>query len=112
MNDNGLNTVPATVLKTIAAQVEERGGRIIIRRNNDHATLAAAALWQFARLTGLDDDGESLGTVLTDFLGDMLHLCEQCGAAGEGEARFNAALQMARMHFEQESGEDDGDISW
>jgi len=112
MNDNELNTVPATVLKVMAAQVEERGGRVIIRGNNDRATLAAATLWQFARLTGLDDDGESLDTVLTDFLGDMLHLCEQCGTAEGGEARFNAALRMARIHFEQESGEDDGDISW
>ncbi|UFM72059.1 hypothetical protein LO739_23515 (plasmid) [Leclercia adecarboxylata] len=112
MNNNGLNTVPATVLKTMAAQVEERGGRVIIRGNNDRATLAAAALWQFARLTGLDDDGESLDTVLTDFLGDVLHLCEPCGTGGAGEARFNAALRMARMHFEQESGEGDGDISW
>lgn len=112
MNYNELNTVPATVLKIMAAQVEERGGRVIIRGNNDRATLAAAALWQFARLTGLDDDSESLDTVLTDFLGDMLHLCEQCGTGGSGEALFNAALRMARMHFEQESDKDDGDMSW
>ncbi|MBD3126143.1 MULTISPECIES: hypothetical protein [Enterobacteriaceae] len=112
MNDNELNTVPATVLKVMAAQVDRAGGPVPIRSNDDRAALAAVALWQFARLTGLDDDGESLDTVLTDFLGDMLHLCEQCGTSGAGEARFNAALRIAKMHFEQESGEDDGDISW
>jgi len=112
MNDNGINTVPATVLKVMAAQVDGAASPVPIRSNDDRAALAAVALWQFARLTGLDDDGESLDTVLTDFLGDMLHLCEQCGTGGESEARFNAALQMARMHFEQESGGDDRYISW
>jgi len=112
MNDNELNEVPATALKTMAAQIEERGGRVFFRGNNDRASLAAAALWQFARLSGLDDDSESLDTVLSDFLGDMLHLCEQCWTGGEGEARFNAALKMARMHFEQENDKDDEDINW
>jgi len=112
MNDNELNTVPASVLKTMAAQVDGAGGPVPIRSNDDRAALAAVVIWQFARLTGLDDDGESLDTVLTDFLGDVLHLCEQCGTGGEGEARFNAALRIARMHFEQENGEDDGDNHW
>jgi len=42
----------------------------------------------------------------------MLHLCEQCWTGGEGEARFNAALQMARMHFEQENDKDDEETNW
>ena len=74
--------------------------------------MTVAALWQFARLSGLDDDSESLDTVLSDFMGDMLHLCEQYWPGEEGEVRFNAALQMARMHFEQENDKDDEETNW
>lgn len=107
MNNNELNTVPATVLEAMAAQVDGAASPVPIRSNDDRASLAAVALRQFACLTGLDKEGETLETVLTDFLGDVLHLCEQCDPRGEGEALFDAALRMARMHFEQESKEDD-----
>lgn len=109
MNNNALSTVPATVLETMAAQVEKAAGVMMIRSNDDRAALAAAGLWQFARQTGLDDDGETLETVLTDFTANLLHLCEHIDPDGNGEARFNAALAMARMHFEQERQEDDGE---
>jgi len=109
MNNNALNTIPATVLETMAAQVEQAAGVVMIRSNDDRAALAAAALWQFARQTGLDDDGEPLDTVLTDFMANLLHLCGHVDPDGNGEARFNAALAMARMHFEQECQEDDGE---
>ncbi|QFH87942.1 hypothetical protein FR760_24220 (plasmid) [Enterobacter hormaechei] len=111
MNNNGLSTVPATVLETMAAQVEEVAGVVMIRSNDDRAALAAAGLWQFARQTGLDDDGEPLETVLTDFMANLLHLCQHIDPDGNGEARFDAALAMARMHFEQERQEDD-DEAW
>ena len=108
MNNNALNTIPATVLETMAEQVEEAAGMVMIRSNDDRAALAAAGLWKFARQTGLDGDGESLETVLTDFMANLLHLCEYVDPDEKGEARFNAALTMARMHFEQERQEDDG----
>lgn len=109
MNNSVLKPVPATVLETMAEQVEEAAGMVMIRSNDDRAALAAAGLWQFARQTGLDSDGESLETVLTDFMANLLHLCENVDPDGKGEARFNAALTMARMHFEQECQEDDGE---
>ena len=75
MNNNALNTIPATVLETMAEQVEEAAGMVMIRSNDDRAALAAAGFWKFARQTGQDGDGESLETVLTDFMGNLLHLC-------------------------------------
>ena len=108
MNNKEISTVPATLLETMAAQVEKATGIVMIRSNDDRAALAAAMLWQFARKTGLDDDSEPLDTVLTDFMANLLHLCEHVDPGGNGEARFNAALAMARMHFEQERHEDDG----
>ncbi|MDV5505789.1 hypothetical protein [Leclercia adecarboxylata] len=33
MNDNELNRIPATALKVMAAQIEERGGRVFFRGN-------------------------------------------------------------------------------
>jgi len=41
-------------------------------------------------------------------MANLLHLCGHVDPDGNGEARFNAALAMARMHFEQERQEDDG----
>mgnify|MGYP007065870756 CR=1 FL=1 len=110
MSNNALNTIPATVLETMAGQVEGIAGVVMIHSNDDRAALAAAGLWQFARQTGLDDDGEPLETVLTDFMANLLHLCECVDPDGKGEERFNAALAMARMHFEQERLEDDSGV--
>lgn len=108
MDNNEQCTVPVTVLETIAAKVEGAAGVVMIRRNDDRAALAAAGLWLFARRTGLDDDCETLDTVLTDFMANLLHLCDNVDPDGNGEGRFNAALAMARMHFEQERHDDDG----
>ncbi|WP_313107995.1 MULTISPECIES: hypothetical protein [Pseudescherichia] len=107
MNKNERNTVPATVLQTMATQIEGNVGLVMIRSNDDRAALAAAALWTFARNTGLDNDGETLDTVLSDFMGNLMHLCNHCDPDGNGEARFRAALRIARMHFEQETEEGD-----
>ena len=45
-------------------------------------------------------------TVITDFLANLLHLCEQCEPDGAGIDGFNALLNMAMMHYEQENGGD------
>jgi len=77
-----------------------------IRNNDDHAALAADVLWQFARKTGLNRESESVQTVITDFLANLLHLCKQCDPDGAGIDGFNALLNMAMMHYEQENGGD------
>lgn len=63
-------------------------------------------LWKFARKTGLNRESESVQTVITDFLANLLHLCEQCEPDGAGIEGFNALLKMAMMHYEQENGGD------
>lgn len=100
------NPAPATLLETLAARIEGVMFPVRIRGNDDRVALAAAALWTFARQTGLDRESETIQTVLTDFLADLLHLCERCSA--EGEAQLQSAMQMATTLFEQERrGEED-----
>lgn len=100
---------PATVLETLAARIEGEDFPVRIRSQDDHAMLAAVALWTFAKQTGLAGEHETFQTVLTDFLGDLLHLCGQCDAQGDGEALFNAALEVALMHYHQETRGEEGD---
>lgn len=73
-----------------------------IRNNDDHAALAEDVLWEFSRKTGLNRESESMQTVITDFLANLLHLCEQCDPDGAGIEGFHAPLNMAVMHYEQE----------
>jgi hypothetical protein len=101
------NPAPATVLETMAARLNDEAFPVRIRNQDDHAALAATVLWSFAKMTGQDNENETFQTVLTDFLGDALHLCEQCEAEGAGEALFDASLQVALMHYRQEAREDD-----
>jgi hypothetical protein len=96
------NPAPATVLETIAARLKDEAFPVRIRNQDDHAALAATVLWSFAKMTGLDNENERFQTVLTDFLANLLHLCEQCDAEGAGEALLRSALQTALLHFEQE----------
>lgn len=105
MTEHTLYDVPATVLKVMAQNLDNENYPVRIRSNDDHASLAAAALWLFAKQTGLDRDSESLGTVLTDFFGDLLHLCEQFDPDTSGEKHLRESLRTALMHFEQEKEE-------
>lgn len=84
MTSNTLNAVPATVLETMAERLHGQAEPIKIRSNDDHAALAADVLWKFARKTGLNRESESVQTVITDFLANLLHLCEQCDPDGAG----------------------------
>ena len=47
-----------------------------------------------------------LAFALPIFLANLLHLCEQCDPDGAGIDGFNALLNMAMMHYEQENGGD------
>lgn len=110
MTGNTLNAVPATVLETMAARLSNEPEPVKIRSTDDHAALAADALWTFARKTGLDRESESVDTIITDFLANLLHLCEQCDAGGAGIEGFNALLNIAMMHYEQENGGESGEL--
>ena len=54
-----------------------------------------------ALTTYCDDD---LRTNLVDFLTDAMHWCDQ------NDEDFDAAVNMARMHFEAECEEDHGSV--
>lgn len=110
MEQNTLVSAPATILKALAEQSGQAEVPVRIRTNDDRVGLAAAVLWSFATQTGLDRESESLETVLTDFLGDLLHLCEQCDPGGSGPDSLNSALRVATMHFEHETGHDNDTI--
>ena len=60
--------------------------------NNDRAAWAAAALREFQRVTGTDDE-DALG----DLLCDLMHWCDRNGYD------FDAAFSRARMHHEAET---------
>lgn len=104
MTNNTLNGIPATVLETMAEHLSGQPEPVKIRSVDDHAALAAGALWMFACKTGLNRDSESVETVITDFLANLLHLCEQCDPDGAGIEAFGALLSTAMMHYEQENG--------
>lgn len=104
MTGNTQNVVPATVLETMAGHLSGQHEPVNIRSNDDHAALAAEVLWSFARKTGLNRESETVETVITDFLANLLHLCEQCDPQGAAIDWFNAMLGTAIMHYEQENG--------
>lgn len=106
MKNNTLNGIPATVLETMAEHLRGQPEPVKIRSVEDHAALAAQALWDFARKTGLNRESESVETVVTDFLANLLHLCEQCDPDGDGTGCLNGLLKTAMMHYEQECGGD------
>lgn len=104
MTSNKLNAVPATVLEALAGRLCGQPEPVKIRSTDDNAALAADALWTFARKTGLNRESESVETVITDFVANLLHLCAQCDSDGAAIEGFSALLNMAIMHYEQENG--------
>lgn len=103
MAGNTQNAVPATVLETMAGHLSDQYEPVNIRSTDDHAALAADVLWSFARKTGLNRESETVETVITDFLANLLHLCEQCDPQGAAIDWFHGMLGTAIMHYEQES---------
>lgn len=90
---------PSRLLEGIAARITDQFSPIQIRDNEDRAALAAEALWLFAQRTGLAQDGESLETVLIDFLADVFHLCEQTALMQSEELILSGIFSTAEMHF-------------
>mgnify|MGYP003365798047 CR=1 FL=1 len=100
---NTLSAVPAAMLKAMAERLNGQPEPVKIRSNDDHAALAADVLWAFACKTGLNRESESVETVITDFLANVMHLCEQCDPDGNGMEIFPALLNIAVMHYDQEN---------
>lgn len=66
--------IPASYLENLAVRLSAETTPIKIQTSADQVALASEALWLFAKRTGLDQEGETLETVLTDFLANVLHL--------------------------------------
>lgn len=99
---------PASELSAIAGRMKDQIGVVHISDNNDRAALVADALWRFAERTGLSRDGESVETVLVDFMADMFHLCRQTGLITPEQNLFTGIMASAEMHAEMdEAGSDD-----
>ncbi|EJG2388930.1 hypothetical protein AM391_RS23655 [Kluyvera ascorbata] len=98
--------IPANELESLAARISDEVAPVKIRSNADQVALASEALWLFAKRTGLDQKGETLETVMTDFLANMLHLCRYTGLITDEENHFTGILQMAEMHCEFEENRD------
>ena len=89
-------------VKTAAQESSRKmGGKTV-----SYTILVAEQKKNSAEETGLNRESESVQTVITDFLANLLHLCEQCDPDGAGIDGFNALLNMAMMHYEQENGGD------
>ncbi|MFZ4215016.1 hypothetical protein ACOZB2_26890 [Pantoea endophytica] len=80
----------------VLAAGTERPARIW--SNTDRATVAAEALWIFARRTGLDGRGDEAYTAVQDLIANLMHLCEQEGITG-GEVTFASLVSTAEMHY-------------
>lgn len=98
--------IPASYLENLAVRLSAETTPIKIQTSADQVALASEALWLFAKRTGLDQEGETLETVLTDFLANVLHLCRHTGIITDEENHFSAILQLAEMHYEFEDDSD------
>lgn len=97
--------VMASELADLAANVSGRPSPAVVWNNADRAALAAEALWVFADRTGLANDTELMETVITDFLANLLHLCERVGITTPERDGLRLLLVTAESHFEMEEGE-------
>lgn len=102
---NNSDTVMASELANLAANVSGHPSPAIVWNNADRAALAAEALWLFADRTGLATDTELMETVIIDFLANLLHLCELVGISTPERDGLRLLMVAAETHFEMEEGE-------
>ncbi|NWA63210.1 hypothetical protein HX773_20090 [Pantoea sp. B9002] len=95
------------VIEQIAAMAEGTERPALIWGNTDRATVAAEALWVFARRVGLDGRGDDAFTAVQDLIANLMHLCEQEEITG-GEVTFASLVGMAEMHYLAELDENIG----
>jgi hypothetical protein len=100
-------SIPSRVLEDIAARCRDEMAPVKIYGKSDHAALAAEGLWLFAQRTGLDQEGETLNTVLIDFMANVLHLCRHTGLISDEVNCFDGIMQLATMHVEMDQEPDD-----
>lgn len=86
------------VIEEIAGMSAGTERPALIWGNTDRATVAAEALWVFARRTGLDGRGDEALTVVQDFIANLMHLCGQEGITDD-ETTFTELVSMAEMHY-------------
>ncbi|WP_353614384.1 hypothetical protein [Mangrovibacter phragmitis] len=96
--------IPARVLEAIAGRAEGREIPLRIDGNSDRAGLAAQALWQYAGMTGLAQDGETVWTVMIDFLANMMHLAAELDMITPENSLFNDIVEAADFHYSAEDG--------
>lgn len=92
------------IIEQIAAMAEATERPALIWGNTDRATVAAEALWVFARRTGLDGRGDDAFTTVQDLIANMMHLCDQEGITG-GDVTFASLVSSAEMHYQAELDE-------
>ncbi|MFZ4213940.1 hypothetical protein ACOZB2_21230 [Pantoea endophytica] len=95
------------VIEEIAAMAEGTERPALIWGNTDRATVAAEALWVFARRVGLDGRGDDAFTAVQDLIANLMHLCEQEEITG-GEVTFASLVSLAEMHYLAELDENIG----
>jgi hypothetical protein len=95
------------VIEEIAAMAEGTERPALIWGNTDRATVAAEALWVFARRVGLDGRGDDAFTAVQDLIANLMHLCEQEEITG-GEETFASLVSLAEMHYLAELDENIG----
>ncbi len=89
------------VIKQIAAIAEGTERPALIWGNTDRATVAAEALWVFARLVGLDGRGDDAFTTVQDLIASLMHLCGQ-EEITNNEVTFASIVGLAEMHYLEE----------
>lgn len=94
-------------LQDIAAQLPVCEFPVKVNSSFHCAALAAEALWLFAQRTGLSQEGESIDTLLVDFLADLMHLFRHVGIIEEAKSDLPHLLAIAEMHFDSDDYPDD-----
>lgn len=101
------DTIPVMELEEIAGLLPVHEFPVRISSRSQCAALAAEALWLFAQRTGLSQEGETLNTLLIDFLADVLHLCRYVGITADMSDDMAHLLAVAEMHHESDDYPDD-----
>ncbi|HHT3531121.1 hypothetical protein [Kosakonia sacchari] len=101
------DTIPVMELEEIAELLPVHEFPVRISSRKQCAALAAEALWLFAQRTGLSQEGETLNTLLVDFLADVLHLCRHVGITADMSDDMAQLLAVAEMHYESDEYPDD-----
>lgn len=101
------DTIPVMDLEEIAALLPVHEFPVRISSRSQCAALAAEALWLFAQRTGLSQEGETLNTLLVDFLADVLHLCRHVGITADMSDDMAQLLAVAEMHHGSDEYPDD-----